>query len=696
MPTLSLTFTGLTGRGPFSLAAITFSQAVPVADQIEVVKNGTALGAVAYTTVPGTTSLVLAAGYDLVPSDTLVVTRVTDQVSLYSQYSAYGLAPAEGTILNSQQSLFLLQELQSQIDGLSSGGSTLDSLTDTDVDGATNGQVLTYDYATSKWIPATIAGAGSIDGNSTTIQVRRNLAAAWASVNPVLASGEIGYETDTNKFKFGDGSTDWNTLTYFSPGGGGGGGGSDVTIVETFPADPEQGDLIFHALRGRGYIYLGTTWIEWTGGSQQTGLEPAQDSYAVPFVLGDLGSAILDSATDGGSNEVYLNESTTTSSTVAYFPCLGYLHNYNGRSSVGAQYSQGDGVSSTSLVNGLVVHDIGVEPTTGLTTCSDTVNCELDNATSYFSQDLVWMNRDSSPAGDYPSLLTEPWLSFGFRNRSAINTVCNRTLSSTAFQNNPAIFIRNGTRPITDWANQNWRITLDMCGMGGFTNNVSRGPFKYGIYFFPGIGDVLINELNVQGGRYRNYTNPRSGLFFGYTTQGGGNYLSTSTDNPYRLNIIQGRPSELDYISIYGDGGDATGGWQAVVGATPDSIELFGQSVDTNGHSLTDYKTNWPNLDTTYQSGYYNFWRIKCTISWDAATEQLVIREYLLPGYYFSGAAGTSQPAVLTLSSPNLTNAIRQFQEPLQMYQMYFFNTTNSTISSASSVALAPILFERL
>lgn len=122
MPTLSITFSGLTGRGPFSLAAISFSQAVPVKDQIEVVKNGTPLGAVAYSTAPGTTSLVLAAGYDLVPSDTLVVNRVTDQVSLYSQYSAYGNAPAEGTIQNSQQALFILQELQDQVDTLSLAG----------------------------------------------------------------------------------------------------------------------------------------------------------------------------------------------------------------------------------------------------------------------------------------------------------------------------------------------------------------------------------------------------------------------------------------------------------------------------------------------------------------------------------------------------------------------------------------------
>ncbi len=31
---------------------------------------------------------------------------------------------------------------------------------------------------------------------------------------PTLAQGEIGYETDTTKFKIGDGSTAWSSLAY--------------------------------------------------------------------------------------------------------------------------------------------------------------------------------------------------------------------------------------------------------------------------------------------------------------------------------------------------------------------------------------------------------------------------------------------------------------------------------------------------
>lgn len=48
------------------------------------------------------------------------------------------------------------------------------------------------------------------------IQIRRGTAAEWASANPVLYIGEMGYESDTGKLKFGDGSTDWNALAYWA------------------------------------------------------------------------------------------------------------------------------------------------------------------------------------------------------------------------------------------------------------------------------------------------------------------------------------------------------------------------------------------------------------------------------------------------------------------------------------------------
>jgi Major tropism determinant N-terminal domain len=47
------------------------------------------------------------------------------------------------------------------------------------------------------------------------IQFRRDTADNWAFHNPRLMPGEIGMETDTQKFKIGDGDLDWEDLPYY-------------------------------------------------------------------------------------------------------------------------------------------------------------------------------------------------------------------------------------------------------------------------------------------------------------------------------------------------------------------------------------------------------------------------------------------------------------------------------------------------
>lgn len=45
-------------------------------------------------------------------------------------------------------------------------------------------------------------------------QFRRGTSTEWSSANPILLSGELGLETNTNQFKIGDGVTGWNSLPY--------------------------------------------------------------------------------------------------------------------------------------------------------------------------------------------------------------------------------------------------------------------------------------------------------------------------------------------------------------------------------------------------------------------------------------------------------------------------------------------------
>jgi hypothetical protein len=46
------------------------------------------------------------------------------------------------------------------------------------------------------------------------IQLRNDTSAEWEIANPILAVGELGIETDTDKFKLGNGINTWNDLPY--------------------------------------------------------------------------------------------------------------------------------------------------------------------------------------------------------------------------------------------------------------------------------------------------------------------------------------------------------------------------------------------------------------------------------------------------------------------------------------------------
>jgi len=50
---------------------------------------------------------------------------------------------------------------------------------------------------------------------ATRMQQRRGTAAQWTGANPILNAGEMGWESDTNKFKIGDGTNHWADLDYF-------------------------------------------------------------------------------------------------------------------------------------------------------------------------------------------------------------------------------------------------------------------------------------------------------------------------------------------------------------------------------------------------------------------------------------------------------------------------------------------------
>jgi hypothetical protein len=70
---------------------------------------------------------------------------------------------------------------------------------------------------------------------SNKIQLRRDTSVNWIRVNPILSTGEPGYEIDTGKFKIGNGTESWNQLDYVV----GSGGGSNGPTGPTGPTGPQ-------------------------------------------------------------------------------------------------------------------------------------------------------------------------------------------------------------------------------------------------------------------------------------------------------------------------------------------------------------------------------------------------------------------------------------------------------------------------
>jgi hypothetical protein len=68
---------------------------------------------------------------------------------------------------------------------------------------------------------------------NSTVKVKRATAARWTSQNPVLAAGEIGYETDTRKMKLGDGTSSWTQLSYLVAEGAGAAGQAATIRIGT-------------------------------------------------------------------------------------------------------------------------------------------------------------------------------------------------------------------------------------------------------------------------------------------------------------------------------------------------------------------------------------------------------------------------------------------------------------------------------
>jgi hypothetical protein len=139
------------------------------------------------------------------------------------------------------------------------------------------------------------------------IQNRRDTAATWTSVNPILASGEIGVETDTNKFKIGDGTSTWSALAYQGGSGtahgipSGGTTGQVLSKVNSTDYNVQWSTVSGGASSFYG-TYTGTTWTV----NHNLGYQPA---------ITTMDNALTPNQVEGTINHIDANNLTVTFTT---------------------------------------------------------------------------------------------------------------------------------------------------------------------------------------------------------------------------------------------------------------------------------------------------------------------------------------------------------------------------------------------
>lgn len=199
----------------------------------------------------------------------------------------------------------------------------------------------------------------------TRIVIRNDTAANWTNSNPVLLKGELGLETDTNKFKIGDGVKAWKDLAY-SPEID----ANAVTLTKDITATYSFGKYTPDS--------TGSVTIPAEGKTLEEFLQSALAEEKNPTITQP--SATLNSSNIGakevGTNVAIAYSITTNAGKYSYGPATGitfsdYSITFNGETLTAASgtFASVQVEDATSLsISGSVESSEGVNPKTNLGT----------------------------------------------------------------------------------------------------------------------------------------------------------------------------------------------------------------------------------------------------------------------------------------------------------------------------------------
>ena len=304
------------------------------------------------------------------------------------------------------------------------------------------------------------------------IQLRRGTASQWTTANTLLAQGEIGLETDTSKLKLGDGSTLWNSLSYFSAGSG-------VTAVTATSPVASSGGLTPVISLSSGY---GDTLNPYASKTANFVLAAPNGSAGVPTFRAVVAADIptLNQNTTGSAATL------TTGRTLAITGDLAYTsQSFDGSANVTAagtlatvNTNVGSFTNATLTVNGkglITAASSGTAPVTSVTATSPvlssggaTPDISIPAATTSVSGYLTstdWTTFNSKGSGTVTSVAA---LTLGTTGTDLGSTVANGTTTPVITLNVPTASATNrGALSSADWTTFNNKGSGTVTSVGG-------------------------------------------------------------------------------------------------------------------------------------------------------------------------------------------------------------------------------------
>ena len=304
------------------------------------------------------------------------------------------------------------------------------------------------------------------------IQLRRGTASQWTTANTLLAQGEIGLETDTSKLKLGDGSTLWNSLSYFSAGSG-------VTAVTATSPVASSGGLTPVISLSSGY---GDTLNPYASKTANFVLAAPNGSAGVPTFRAVVAADIptLNQNTTGSAATL------TTGRTIEITGDLAYTStSFDGSANVTAagtlatvNTNVGSFTNATFTVNGkglITAASSGTAPVTSVTATSPvlssggaTPDISIPAATTSVSGYLTstdWTTFNSKGSGTVTSVAA---LTLGTTGTDLGSTVANGTTTPVITLNVPTASATNrGALSSADWTTFNNKGSGTVTSVGG-------------------------------------------------------------------------------------------------------------------------------------------------------------------------------------------------------------------------------------